>query len=362
MKKIITYILLFFNILAVLSLIGAFLAPMVNPERIPLFAFWGLIMPYSLIINVGFIIYWILKARYYFALSLLAIVLSWTTTKTSFPYHRSDNISETTNLKILSYNVRVFDRYNWTKEKSTASEMLRFIKAQKADIICFQEFGSSKQGKDGLTEKFILNSLREYRYNYIHYAHSSTTNRYQHGLAILSKYPIVNRGTKGDLNHIKGATIYADIDLKIDKIRIINSHFESIHFTNKYDIIEGIDGENYKNRIKGAIKSINSAAVQHSKSVEDITSIVDNSPYPVILCADMNTTPVSYSYHNLSKSMEDAFLQVGTGFGATYNGSYPFLRIDYIFHTQDLPVIEYERLKVKFSDHYPINAQFKIEH
>lgn len=358
MKKIVKYIALFFNILAVLSLLGAFLAPMINPEKISFLAFWGLIMPYSLIVNVLFIIFWVLKARLYFIISLLAIILSWTTAKTSFPYHRSEKVIGHKGIKVMSYNVRVFDRYNWSKEKSTVSDMLRFIKSQKADIICLQEFGSSKNSKDGVTETFLLNTFREYPYHYIHYAPNSLKKRHQQGLAIFSKYPINSRGTLGDPNLRKGCTIYADIELKNDKIRIINSHFESIHFTNKYDITKGIDGENYKTRIKGAIKSINKAAMQHSNSAKEIIPIVNASAYPTILCSDMNNTPISYSYHTIKKHLDDAFLHQGTGFGATYNGLYPFLRIDFIFHSEELPLINYKRVKVKYSDHYPIIAEF----
>lgn len=358
MKKVAKYIVLFFNFLAVLSLLGAFLAPMINPEKIPFLAFWGLIMPYSLIINVFFIIFWVLKARLYFIISLLAIILSWSTAKTSFPYHQTEKVIGHQGIKVLSYNVRVFDRYNWSKEKNTVSDMLRFIKSQKADVVCLQEFGTSRESKDGVTETFILNSLREFPYHYIHYAPNSLKKRHQQGLAIFSKFPISSRGTIGDVNLLKGCTIYADLDLDNDKVRIINSHFESIHFTNKYDIIEGIDGDNYKTRIKGAVRSINKVAVQHSKSAKEIIPIVNGTAYPVILCADMNNTPISYSYHTLSKSLQDAFLHQGTGFGTTYNGLYPFLRIDYIFHSEDLPLINYKRIKVKYSDHYPITAEF----
>ena len=358
MKNVVKYIVLLFNFLAVLSLLGAFLAPMVNPEKVTFLAFWGLIMPYSLIINVFFIIFWVLKARLYFVISLLAIILSWSTTKTSFPYHRTEKVIGQEGIKVLSYNVRVFDRYNWSQEKNTVTDMLRFIKAQKADVICLQEFGTSKRSQDGVTERFIINSLGEFPYHYIHYAPNSITKRHQQGLAIFSKYPISAQGVVGDLNLRRGCTIYSDIKLKGDHLRIINSHFESIHFTNKYDIIEGIDGDNYKKRIKGAVKSINDAAIQHSNSVEDLASVINESAYPSILCADMNNTPVSYSYHQLSQNLQDAFLHQSTGFGATYNGLYPFLRIDYIFHSKSLPLIGYKRHKVRFSDHYPISAEF----
>lgn len=360
MKKIITAIILIFNTLAVLSLLGAFLAPMISPEKVPFLAFWGLIMPYSLILNMVFIVFWILKARVYFIISLLALILSWSTTKTSFPYHNNEEIIDPVGLKVMSYNVRVFDRYNWTQEKNTVTEMLRFIKSQEADIICLQEFGTSKQAKDGVTETFILNALREYPYHFIHYTPQSLSKRHQQGLAILSKFPINSQKIKGDANLKSGCTIYADIQLKTERIRIINSHFESIHFTSKYDIIEGIDGENYKTRIKSATKSINEAAVQHSKRAQEIATIVSASAIPVVLCTDMNNTPVSYSYHTLNKALEDAFLHQGTGFGATYNGSYPFLRIDFIFHSQELKNIGYKRIKVKHSDHFPIMAEFAI--
>jgi len=361
MKNILKHILLFINILAILTLLGAFLAPMVNPEKIPFFAFWGLILPYSLILNILFIVFWILKARLYFILSLLAIVLSWSTIKTSFPYHRTNEEVQQEGIKVLSYNVRVFDRYNWSKEKNTVSDMLRFIKAEKPDIICLQEFGTSKKGSDGVTEAFILNALKEYRHHYIHYAPNSLKTKHQQGLAILSKYPITSQGATGDLNLRHGCSIYADIDFKTESIRIINSHFESIQFTNKYDIIQGIDGDNYKNRIKGAVGSINKAAIQHSTSAMEINALVDATPSPVILCADMNNTPVSYSYHILNTYLDDAFLYQGTGFGATYNGMYPFLRIDYIFYSKALDLTKYTRLKVKYSDHYPISAEFALE-
>ncbi len=360
MKKLFRHIVLFINALAVLSLLGAFFAPMINPEKVPFLAFWGLIMPYSLIINLFFIVFWVLKARMYFVISLLAIMLSWSTIKTSFPYKRTEKTEAEKSLKVLSYNVRVFDRYQWSKEKNVVTEMLRFIKNQKADVLCFQEFGTSRSAQDGITENFILNALCEYPYHYIHYAPRSLEKRHQTGLAILSKHPIEERGHQGDANLSKGGSIYADILIKTETIRIVNAHFESIHFSDKYDIIKGIDGENYKTRIKGAAASVRQAAISHTSNANDVIYLHNSSPYPLILCADMNNTPVSYSYRKISKSMQDAFLHQGRGFGSTYNGLYPFLRIDFIFHDKTLPLLNYKREKVNYSDHYPLMAEFAL--
>ncbi len=361
MKKIVKYIVLFFNLLAVLVLLSACLAPLISPEKMPFLAFWGLVMPYSIILNVLFIVFWVLKARFYFSISLIAMLIAWPTTRTSFPYHRSDKTELQEGFKVMSYNVRVFDRYNWSKDKNNVSDMIRFIKKQNVDVLCLQEFGVATSPGSGVTETFILNSFKEFPYHYIHYNPNSRTKRYRQGLAIFSRYPISNRGLEGDISLQKGCSIFADIKVKNDYFRIINSHFESIHFNNKYDIIEGIDSDNYKTRIKGAIRSINRAAIQHSKSTELITNIAHHSPHPVVLCADMNNTPVSYSYHKLSKELKDAYLHQNTGFGTTYNGTYPFLRIDFIFHSESLPFTKYERKKVNYSDHFPVMAVFALE-
>ncbi len=359
MKKILKYIALFLNLIAILALLGAFVSPMINPEKMPVLAAWGLFMPYALIINILFIAYWVVKAKFYFVLSLLAILISWSTIKTSFPYHHKSSSEEQYSgkpIKVLSYNVRLFNRYNWTKEDNTVTDMLHFIKNQSADIICLQEFGTSS--KKGITETFIMNSLKEYPYHYI----PSVFKKHKQGLAILSKYPIVSSGTVGSLDQKYGGTIYTDIDVESFKMRVINAHFESIPIDSKYkyNIVEGMDSKNYWERIKGTVRSINVASEQHTTGASDIIKLVEETTTPVILCADMNSTPVSYSYHRINKYLEDAYLHYETGFGATYNGIYPFLRIDYIFHSKDINVKGYKRYRVKYSDHFPITTEFNV--
>ncbi len=353
--KLIRYFIIFLNIIAALALIVAFITPMINPVRIPFLSFWGLIMPYIIILNIIFIIYWIIKARIYFLISLLTIIISWSTIKTSFPYHQTKEIETNNGLCVMSYNVRVFDRYNWSKNKENTSQLLSFIKKQYADIICIQEFGSSQQGN---TERFILQSLGEYPYHYISYSQATRTAKHSDGLAILSKYPIISKGVGAESSLSKGYTIYADIKVDNNKYKIINAYFAPIKLTNKYDFIGHLDSENYKVRLSDAIKSVQEASKQHSRHAIEIEKIIKESDYPVILCADMNSTPVSFSYHQLTHQLEDTFLKYETGFGTTYNGKYPFLRIDYIFHSPQIPLISYERKKVNHSDHYPIMAIF----
>ena len=354
--KAIRLLIIFLNTVAAIALLAAFVSPMVSPARIPFLSSIGLTMPYLLIVNLLFMLFWIAKARLYFLISLITMIISWSSVKTSFPYHNKKNKIEQEGFSVMSYNVRVFDRYNWTKDSNNVSQMLSFIKDENPDIICMQEFGSSRKG---LTERSILNALGKYPYHYISYSEATRAAKHRQGLAILSKYPISDKRTDPQIHLADGYTTSCTIKVKDQKYQIINAYFSPIKVINKYDFIGGLDSKNYKVNVRKAIYSVGKASVQHTEHAQRIKEIVDSSPYPTILCSDMNSSPISHSYHTLTHFLDDAYLHYGTGFGATYNGKYPFLRIDYILHNPNLTLLSYKRIKTKHSDHFPIIATFK---
>jgi endonuclease/exonuclease/phosphatase family metal-dependent hydrolase len=79
------------------------------------------------------------------------------------------------------------------------------------------------------------------------------------------------------------------------------------------------------------------------------------------LCGDFNDTPNSYSYFTIRGKLRDAFLEKGFGFGRTYSGIAPTLRIDYIFASPSIEVLSFRRIKKVLSDHYPIIARLRPE-
>jgi hypothetical protein len=46
--------------------------------------------------------------------------------------------------------------------------------------------------------------------------------------------------------------------------------------------------------------------------------------------------------------------------GATYNKFIPLLRIDYLFHDEEIQLLGFEKIAVPFSDHYPRFANFSL--
>jgi endonuclease/exonuclease/phosphatase family metal-dependent hydrolase len=89
---------------------------------------------------------------------------------------------------------------------------------------------------------------------------------------------------------------------------------------------------------------------------------IRESPYPVIVCGDFNDTPFSYTYNELAKELKNAFVEAGSGIGATYNGPLPFLRIDNQFHSEELKAAGYEtHYEMGLSDHFPISAKYVLK-
>ena len=83
---------------------------------------------------------------------------------------------------------------------------------------------------------------------------------------------------------------------------------------------------------------------------------MNHSPYPVILAADINDPPVSYTHRILSMDHIDSFVAAGNGLGISYAGHIPLLRIDNVILSEDFKVLDHQVLRKKYSDHYPVRV------
>ena len=73
-----------------------------------------------------------------------------------------------------------------------------------------------------------------------------------------------------------------------------------------------------------------------------------------MFCADLNSVPSSYVYNHISKGLADAFLQNGFGWGASYYGLSPTLRIDVTLLSPQLKATQFSCPKLIASDHFPL--------
>jgi len=355
LKKILFKTGLFFNWFFAVLLIISDLSVFISPDFIPYSGLLGLFFPFLLIVNIIFLIFRIFGKKVYFFISLIALLLSFYRIQDSYAFGNKEVIGAPVNsIKIMSYNVRMFDLYNWTGQHS-GEDIFNLIKNENADIICLQEFYSRK-GFD--FQDKIINA--QHTKNYLI---SSKDKTGYSGNAVFSKYPIVSSGFV-DVGSSKQKCIYADIVKQRDTFRIYGIHLASIHLnSDDYKFIKNINENNKDENIEG-VKGIGSKLVDaykiRAQEVETLVPHIEASPYPVIICGDFNDTPVSYTYRSIRGNLKDAFTEAGIGIGHTYAKGLPLFRIDFILHDKKMTAKSFKRIRKDFSDHYPICSVIEL--
>lgn len=363
MKRIIYKLLRYFNYIVILGLLLAYLSVYVDPGKVWILAFFGLAYPFLLLANILFVIFWIVKKKRFFIIPLISIFLGWgfISSLVQIPVSsKKKSINTENTFKVLSYNVRLFDLYDWQKEsKNTTGEIFEFIRNENPDVICFQEFYTKNNIQ--ITEDYISKALNYKYYSHIDYTIENDADNY--GIATYSKYPIINKGVI-QFNNSTNTSIYTDILIHKDTVRIFNNHLQSIRFnSNNYSFIsnsKSMDDEERIKEIKDISYRLRDAFVKRAEQSKIVSNHVKNSPYPVFICGDFNDVPFSYTYHVIKKDMKDSFIEAGEGIGNTYIGKFPSFRIDYILHSKQINCHEFEIKKVKLSDHYPIIGEFSV--
>jgi endonuclease/exonuclease/phosphatase family metal-dependent hydrolase len=356
MKKFLHKILLAVNVLLALALLLSYLAYLINPETFALPAFFGLAYPYILLINIIMIAIWAMLLRYEALISLFVIALGFTHLTNYFNFGKPAGNKEDT-FKVMSYNLRLFNYYE-NDDPDSEKKVIDFLKAQKPDILCLQEFFIN--GNPSQRESSVRAALGGKYFTHLKVI-GSGKNRY-YGIITFSKFPIIS---KGEIIHPRSSSlsIFTDIVIEKDTFRIFNNHLQSFRLKKmERSFLEEMTSPDDKEtldeirKISGRLKQ---GFIRRSYQSQVVKAQIDHSPYPVIVTGDFNDTPLSYSYRKIQKGLNDSFVSSGSGAGFTYKGNYPPNRIDYILYDNALESRSFEILKVKYSDHYPIVVHFR---
>jgi len=351
------------NVLLAGLLIITYLSANVSPATVWLFAFLALSYPFILFANLLFIVFWIIFRKWYFLLSLACILLGWKALQSSFQVHFKDPVTVSLNqpsLHLVTYNVRLFNYYQWVKDTAAWQTMVDFIHAQNPDIVCFQEFITLPGTHHDLDH--LKKEMDPLSYSHVYYT-DQVPGRISFGMATFSKYPII-RKKMIDFKESLNGSISSDILINEDTIRIYNCHLQSIRLRKDYNNMIDSLIFNYSDRQLDEIKDISvrmkQAYIQRAEQVDILSEDIRKSPYSVIVCGDFNDTPVSYTYKTLSKGLSDAFIESGSGTGTTFRGNFPYVRIDYVLYGPEFTSYFYKTEKVIWSDHYPVRARFTL--
>jgi endonuclease/exonuclease/phosphatase family metal-dependent hydrolase len=357
------------NSVAVLMLLCSYLGGYLSPQKFWPIAFFPLLYPYLIIINISFIIFWLVQFRLLFLLSFIAILVGYTNLKKLFQFGNErltkPVVESGAYIKVMSFNVRVFDLYNWKNNKNTRNKILEFIKTENPDIINFQEFFTD-EGKTFLHED-TLKSLLHLPFANIVYTASHHKNEHW-GIATYSRFPIVGKDVVTFNKKSNNRCIYSDIKINDKIVRVYNLHLQSLHFKRtEYKMLDDLkkkeevefDAEEVS-ASRMILARLKRAFVKRASQADSVAASVARSPHDVIVCGDFNDSPFSYAYKTISSNLKDAFVESGNGFGPTYNGNLPPLRIDFILYSDNLKGYNFQTSKVDLSDHFPVSCYFKI--
>lgn len=334
-------------ILAIFTFVGLFGGD-ANPVKSTFSAMLVYVLPLLIIANVVFLLFWIIRRRWHWALIPLITILC------CIPYigtlyqfgTESKEANAKGGLKIATYNVAMFQRET---TGFIAQDILSQMKKQKVDILCLQEY-SDKSGDQINSENY-----KEY-FPYIAVGRQD--------MIIFSRYPIT-KTEKRTFEQTNNSTMWADIDVNGTELRVFNVHLETtgingaLHRAGK--AIEAGKKVTENQILNAVYDNYEIGMIARAGQANVVANEMRQSDKPLIVCGDFNDVPYSYVYNTMLGDLVDGFKECGhSGYMYTFRGGRKPVRIDYIFHDKSLRGINYYKYDLSYSDHFPIFMKLEI--
>ncbi len=358
-RDLVDRFMLILNGFTLIILSVTYLAGIISPERFWPLAFSAMGYPIALAFTILFIIYWLLRRKWFLFLNIAFLLLKWNLVAATFQFHVK-NDSAADGMKVMTYNVRLFDYYDWSKNKNTRHWIYEFLFDQQPNIICFQEFYHDNTGYFPTIDTLLeVNSLKHMHVeNY-----TDKLNKKQlWGMATLSSYPIVGKGKIDFEGTFGNLCLFTDLRINEDTVRVYNLHLQSIRLGREgYAVLdELVNKQELKDVVggKAILKQMINGFQKRAQQAELVKSHIENCPHPVILCGDFNDVPTSYAYQTLAAGLEDSFSESVNGIGNTFV-KVPFFRIDNILFSNDFEVANHTVHPYELSDHLAVTAILK---
>ena len=340
------------NIPFAFILLISYLSNFINPSIFAWFGIIGLGFPVWVIINLFFVVFWLVSLKKQIFLSVFCLLIGFNHIQSVVKFKSRNKAfsPEESRLRVMSYNIQYFQLFEGNSV-AIAKGIRETVLGEDPDILCIQEY-------------FKYKNMPKLNFRYKHIVYTKG----DHGLAIYSKQKIINSGKEDfpDENNAYNKIIWADILLSNkDTIRIINTHLRSIGLDqSKLKELRSADlsQEELEKQKKLVIKPLLSAYKVRGHQARILGNFISESPYSVVFCGDLNDPPGSYSYRKVKSQLDDCFVESGKGFATTVPTFHKYkapLRIDHVMCSPYFTPYNYEVLKKEYSDHFPVVVDLK---
>lgn len=336
---------------------------------------FALLFPFFLILQLFFLVFWLIAKRKLVFIPLITLVLCLELIGSFFGFHpkSKEKPKDASTFRVATWNAHLFNFFE--NQGFLDHGMLQEAKNFKADVLAVQEFVFSLDTLSPITLEKVKKKLG---YKYVVAANDRAfgvhTNIRQRNeryhpfcVAVFSNYPILRWEKVQDIKEYNHTFLWVDLLINSDTVRLFNIHLQSMHFAKKdYEFVENIDQQGMdvdavQTAGKNILRKMKTANLLRSSQARNVREAIDKSPYPVIVCGDMNDVPNSNAYQIISDGLHDAFTEKGWGIGRTFKFLSPTLRIDYVLHSQLLEVEKVQVLRSMQSDHSPVVADFSLQ-
>ena len=308
------------------------------PKTFALLSVLNLGVSFLIIINVIFFLYWLVKLKKQLILSLFVLLVGYFSFGSLYKFSSSKKIEDSGNFKVMNYNVRLFNLYDWIPEKGIEDSIIEFLKIETPDILSIQEYHPHKN---------IDLSFFKYKFEKL------SGKKIKYGQAIFSQFPIINSGSIEFPNTPNNA-IFVDVIKAKDTIRIYNVHLESLRINTKIESLKNENSERLFKRVGSTFKMQQFQTelfLMHKKQCD----------YKMVICGDFNNTAFSYVYRKIKGDLKDTFKEAGNGFGRTYDLKFFPVRIDFIFAENSFNINGFKAYDEHYSDHFPISTTLSLK-
>lgn len=324
------------------------------PERYPALSNAGLLFPIFLLVNLGFLFFWLIFKVRYVLIPFAGFLVCYVPVRQYCPFNWGEDAPDDA-IKVLSYNV-----LNYAGEADEAdgvNPVVRYLQEQDADIVCLQESAFNQHVKNQIDS--LLRPM---------YTCSDTTIHARGGdcLTLFSKYPIL---AKERIYYESRGNLSVAYQLKIDEdtVLLVNNHLETTGLTleERSQFRDMMKGNLKKDPIKRTsrlmVVKLAEATRKRAPEARAVAQYIAGHPArSVILCGDFNDGPISYAHRVISQGLTDCYVASGNGPGISYHKSGFFVRIDNILCSEDWEPYECKvDDKIGVSDHYPIVCKLK---
>jgi endonuclease/exonuclease/phosphatase family metal-dependent hydrolase len=348
MKKLSWYnkIMFALNIILTIATFLAYVLPFLAPKLFPLLSVLTLFLPMIQVVNLLFFVYWFIQFKRQVLLPTIVLLVGLFFLSKFYKKETPLLPEEKDDFKIMSYNVRLFNKFEWSEKKTIPIEISDFIIQKNPDILCIQEYSNA-------TEFNPTN----YKYKHI----VTKGENIKTGMAIFSKYKIVNSGDLAFPN-TGNNSVFADIKMDRDTLRVYCMHLQSVKISPDVQDISNDINKIDEQKSEQMFKMLSIAFKEQQLQAEIIMNHKNKCKHPIIIAGDMNNSAFSYVYRIIKGNLKDCFEEAGSGFGKSYDFNYYPARIDYIFAPTNATVKRFENYtQMLDSDHFPIMATINMK-